>query len=93
MSIKDFLKKQFIDVIPYTEAEDGILAARYPMADMEIQNGAKLTDAQVKVLEGQAKMFENSGFKVNTKEGITINAGPTRSLFAWFLRVAREKGG
>lgn len=49
----------------------------------DLKNGAKLTDAQVKVLEGQAKMFENSGFKVNTKEGITINAGPTRSLFGW----------
>lgn len=48
-----------------------------------LKNGAKLTDAQVKVLEGQAKMFENSGFKVNTKEGLTINAGPTRSLFGW----------
>jgi curli biogenesis system outer membrane secretion channel CsgG len=44
----------------------------------DLKNGAKLTDGQVKVLEGQAKMFENSGFKVNTKEGITINAGPTR---------------
>lgn len=49
----------------------------------DLKNGAKLTDGQVKVLEGQAKMFENSGFKVNTKEGITINAGPTRSLFGW----------
>jgi hypothetical protein len=49
----------------------------------DLKNGAKLTDAQVKVLEGQAKMFENSGFKVNTKEGLTINAGPTRSLFNW----------
>ncbi len=49
----------------------------------DLKNGAKLTDGQVKVLEGQAKMFENSGFKVNTKEGITINAGPTRSLFHW----------
>lgn len=48
-----------------------------------LKNGAKLTDAQVKVLEGQAKMFENSGFKVNTKEGLTINAGPTRSVFHW----------
>jgi hypothetical protein len=47
-----------------------------------LKNGAKLTDAQVKVLEGQAKMLENSGFKVNTKEGITINTGP-RSLFGW----------
>ena len=48
-----------------------------------LKNGAKLTDAQVKALEGQAKMFENSGFKVNTTEGITINAGPNRPLFGW----------
>ena len=49
----------------------------------ELKNGAKLTDAQVKALEGQAKMLENSGFKVNTTEGITVNAAPTRSLFGW----------
>jgi membrane protease subunit (stomatin/prohibitin family) len=54
--IKSFLKKQFIDVIHYTEPEDGILAARYPMQDMEIQNGAKLT-----VRESQAAMFVNEG--------------------------------
>lgn len=46
----------------------------------ELKNGAKLTDAEVKVLEGQAKMLEQSGFKVNvnTKEGISIQ---NRSLF------------
>ncbi len=44
----------------------------------DLKNGAKLTDAQVKVLEGQAKMLGNSGFKVDTKEGITINE---RSIF------------
>ncbi len=48
----------------------------------ELKNNAKLTDARVKELEGRAKMFENSGFKVNTKEGLTINTGP-RSLFGW----------
>lgn len=47
----------------------------------ELKNGAKLTDAQVKVLEGKAKMLEASGIKVNTKEGITIRTG--RSLFDW----------
>ena len=31
-----------------------------------LKNGAKLTDAEVKVLEGKAKMLEQSGFKVNT---------------------------
>ena len=38
-----FFSKQFIDVIQWTEPEDGILAYRYPMEDMEIQNGGQLT--------------------------------------------------
>lgn len=54
--LKGFLKKQFIDVIHWTEPEDGILAWRYPMQDMEIQNGAKLT-----VRESQMAMFVNEG--------------------------------
>ena len=56
MSIKDFLKKQFIDVIHWTEPEDGILAWRFPMQDMEIQNGAVLT-----VRESQMAAFVNEG--------------------------------
>ncbi len=56
MALKDFLKKQFIDVIHWTEPEDGILAYRFPMQDMEIQNGAKLT-----VRESQMAMFVNEG--------------------------------
>lgn len=32
-----------------------------------LKNGAKLTDAQVKALEGLSKMLEQSGFKVDTK--------------------------
>jgi membrane protease subunit (stomatin/prohibitin family) len=56
MALKDFLKKQFIDVIHWTEPEDGILAWRFPMQDMEIQNGAKLT-----VRESQMALFVNEG--------------------------------
>ena len=56
MSIRDFIKKQFIDVIHWTEPEDGILAWRFPMQDMEIQNGAKLT-----VRESQMAAFVNEG--------------------------------
>ena len=48
--------KQFIDVIAWTEPEDGILAFRYPMEDMEIQNGATLT-----VRESQMAVFVNEG--------------------------------
>jgi membrane protease subunit (stomatin/prohibitin family) len=56
MAIKDFLKKQFIDVIHWTEPDAGILAWRFPMQDMEIQNGAKLT-----VRESQMAAFVNEG--------------------------------
>lgn len=49
----------------------------------DLKNGAKLTDAQVKLLEGQAKMFENSGFKVNTTQGLTIRTDGFRSLFGF----------
>ena len=54
--LKSFIKKQFIDVIHWTEPENDILAWRYPMQDMEIQNGAKLT-----VRESQMAMFVNEG--------------------------------
>ena len=37
-----------------------------------LDNGRKLTDAEVKVLEGQAQMLRQSGImiKVDTKEGL-----------------------
>ena len=56
MALGDFLKKQFIDVIHWTEDGDGVLACRYPMQDMEIQNGGKLT-----VRESQMALFVNEG--------------------------------
>jgi membrane protease subunit (stomatin/prohibitin family) len=56
MVLKSFLKKQFIDVIHSTEDGDGAIAWRYPMQDMEIQNGAVLT-----VRETQKAIFVNEG--------------------------------
>jgi membrane protease subunit (stomatin/prohibitin family) len=56
MALRDFLAKQFIDVIQWTEPEDGVLATRYPMQDMEIQSGAQLT-----VRESQMAAFINEG--------------------------------
>jgi membrane protease subunit (stomatin/prohibitin family) len=56
MALRDFLAKQFIDVIQWTEAEDDVLAYRFPMRDMEIQNGAQLT-----VRESQMAAFVNEG--------------------------------
>jgi len=56
MSLGDFLRKQLIDVIQWTEEGDGVLAHRYPMRDMEIQYGARLT-----VRESQMALFVNEG--------------------------------
>lgn len=56
MGLMDFIKKQFIDVIEWTEDGDGTLAWRYPMADHEIQYGGSLT-----VRESQMAVFVNEG--------------------------------
>ena len=56
MSLGSFFKKQFIDVIHWTEDAPGVLQWRFPMQDMEIQNGAQLT-----VRESQMAVFVNEG--------------------------------
>lgn len=56
MALMDFIKKQFIDIIQWTETSDGTLAWRFPMQDLEIQNGASLT-----VRESQVAVFVNEG--------------------------------
>ena len=56
MALMDFIKKQFIDIIEWTESGDGTLAWRYPMEDREIQNGGSLT-----VRESQMAVFVNEG--------------------------------
>jgi membrane protease subunit (stomatin/prohibitin family) len=56
MAITDFLRKQFVDVIHWTEDSDGVLAYRFPMEDFEIQYGAQLT-----VRESQMALFVDEG--------------------------------
>lgn len=56
MALMDFIKKQFIDILQWTEDGDGTLAWRFPMRDMEIQNGATLV-----VRESQMAVFVNEG--------------------------------
>ena len=56
MALMDFIKKQFIDVIQWTEDGDGTLAWRFPMQDMEIQTGGQLV-----VRESQMALFVNEG--------------------------------
>ena len=43
MSIFDFIKKQFVEVIEWNEADEETLAWHFPIADNEIKNGAQLT--------------------------------------------------
>ena len=56
MALMDFIKKQFIDVLQWTEDDEGTLAWRFPMAGMEIQNGAQLV-----VRASQMAVFVNEG--------------------------------
>ena len=56
MGLTDFIKKQFIDVLQWTEDREGVLAWRYPMQGMEIQYGGSLT-----VRESQVAVFVNEG--------------------------------
>src|SRR5258708_8335455 len=56
MSLGSFIKKQFIDILQWNWAVDGVLAWRYPMQDFEMQYGGSLT-----VRESQVAVFVNEG--------------------------------
>ncbi|WP_018152291.1 SPFH domain-containing protein [Leeia oryzae] len=56
MGLGSFIKKQFIDILQWTEDTDGVLAWRHPMEDFEIQYGASLT-----VRESQMAVFVDEG--------------------------------
>lgn len=56
MALMDFIKKQFIDIIQWTEDDGSMMAWRFPMQDFEIQYGASLT-----VRESQVAVFINEG--------------------------------
>lgn len=51
-----FFKKQFLDIIEWLDESQNTLVYRFPMADQEIQNGAKLT-----VRQGQVAIFVDKG--------------------------------
>ena len=56
MGLARFIKKQFIDIIEWTEDGDDVLVWRFPTADLEIQQGAQLI-----VRESQAAVFVAEG--------------------------------
>jgi membrane protease subunit (stomatin/prohibitin family) len=74
VTLSEFLTKQLIDVIQWSEPEDGILAWRYPMEDMEIQNGGQLT-----VRESQLAAFVDEG-KIADVFGPGLHTLTTRNL-------------
>ena len=59
MGLADFITKQFIDVISWTEEGDDVLAWRFPTADLEIQQGAALI-----VRDTQTAVFVDEGSRV-----------------------------
>jgi membrane protease subunit (stomatin/prohibitin family) len=63
MALMDFIKKQFIDVIHWTEEDEATLAYRFPMQDMEIQYGAQLTvrDSQMAAFVDEGKVADIFG--------------------------------
>jgi membrane protease subunit (stomatin/prohibitin family) len=74
MTLGQFLGKQFIRVIAWNEPEDGILAYRFPMRDLEIENGGQLT-----VSESQMAAFVNEG-KIADVFGPGLHTLNTRNL-------------
>jgi membrane protease subunit (stomatin/prohibitin family) len=74
MTFGQFLGKQFIRVIAWNEPQDGILVYRYPMRDLEIENGGQLT-----VSESQMAAFVNEG-KIADVFGPGLHTLSTRNL-------------
>ena len=72
MNLSRFLGKQFVDVIQWSEPEDGILAYRYPMLDQEIQTGGQLTvrETEMALFVDQGKIADAFGpglYTLNTR--------------------------
>jgi membrane protease subunit (stomatin/prohibitin family) len=69
-----FFSKQLIDIIEWTEPQDGILAYRYPMEDREIQNGGQLTvrDSQVAVFVNEGRIADVFGPGLHTLSTQTL---------------------
>ena len=74
MGLGKIIRKQFVDVIQWTEDGEGTLAWRFPMADAEIQYGGKLT-----VRESQMALFVNEG-KVADAFGPGLHTLETRNI-------------
>ena len=83
MAFWDAVKKQFLDVLEWTEQDDQTLAWRFPIQDNEIQSGGQLT-----VRESQVALFVDQGrvadsFKPGRYPLTTQNLPILATLKAW----------
>jgi len=83
VTLRDFIGKQFIAVIQWTEPQDGILAWRYPMEDQEIENGGQLTvrDSQMAAFVNEGKIADVFGPGLHTLN--THNLPVLTDLMNW----------
>jgi excisionase family DNA binding protein len=72
MAIIDFLKKQFIDVIEWTDDSRHTLSFRFPDEDKEIKNGAQLI-----VRESQVAQFVYLGSSATRSAAASTRSRPT----------------
>lgn len=83
MSIFNFFKNQFIEVIEWTDDSTNTLVYRFPVANQEIKMGARLT-----VRESQVAVFVNEGeiadvFGPGQYELVTRNMPVLTKLKSW----------
>lgn len=83
MGILSFAKKQFIDVLQWTEGGDDLLAWRFPTADLEIQQGARLVvrETQMAVFVDQGHVADHFGPGTHTIK--TVNLPVLTDLRHW----------
>ncbi len=82
MGIRDFISKQFIDVIEWEE-EPGLIAERLDFRDNEIQNGAQLTvrETQAAVIIDEGVLADKFGPGLHTLD--TSNVPILTNLKNW----------
>ncbi len=84
MALMDFIKKQFIDIIQWTEDDGDTMAWRFPMAEMEIQNSASLTvrESQMAVFVNEGKVADVAGV-LSRPPGTLMNHAATGISMDW----------
>lgn len=83
MALWDAVKKQFLDVLEWTESDDQTLAWRFPIQDNEIQTGGMLTvrETQVALFVDQGKVADS--FKPGRYKLTTENLPILTTLKSW----------